>query len=241
MVPLLRRDTPFPPIERAMRRPNGLLAAGADLSSRRLIDAYRHGIFPWFSEGDPILWWSPDPRQVLFVDALHVSHRLRRRLKRGEFEMRANTSFREVMLACAAPRDGQAGTWITDEMVEAYCVLHEMGHAHCVESWHDGRLVGGIYGVQIGRMFFGESMFKRETDASKVALANLIEILKRMGILLMDCQQETEHTTSLGARTIPRSEFKQFLEWWVDQPALMSFDEATQAVLKHSDAGFSLI
>jgi leucyl/phenylalanyl-tRNA--protein transferase len=231
MLPFLQRNTPFPPIERTRRRPDGLLAAGGDLSPQRLLDAYRHGIFPWFSEGDPILWWSPDPRQVLFVDELHVSQRLRRRLKRGEFEMRANTSFREVMRACAAPRDGQDDTWITDEMVDAYCALHAIGHAHCVESWRGGQLAGGIYGVQIGRMFFGESMFKRETDASKVALANLIEVLKHMGILMMDCQQQTKHTTSLGARTIPRSEFKQFLEWWVDQPAMMSFDEAARIVV----------
>jgi leucyl/phenylalanyl-tRNA--protein transferase len=225
---------PFPSIETARRRPNGLLAAGADLSPQRLLDAYRHGIFPWFSEGDPILWWSPDPRQVLFVDELHVSQRLRRRLKRGEFQMRANTCFREVMLACAAPREGQDGTWITNEMVEAYCALHEMGHAQCVESWREGRLVGGIYGVQVGRMFFGESMFKHETDASKVALANLIEILKRMGILMMDCQQATPHTTSLGARTIPRSEFKVWLEKWVDQPAVMTFNEAASTVTSSS-------
>ena len=230
MIPFLERDAPFPPIERAMRRPNGLLAAGAELSPARLLDAYRHGIFPWFSEGDPILWWSPTPRQVLFVEELHVSQRLRRRLKRGEFEVRANTAFREVMQACAAPRDGQDGTWITDKMIEVYCALYESGHAHCVETWCDGRLAGGIYGVQIGRMFFGESMFRRETDASKVALAHLIGTLKRMGIGMMDCQQETPHTTSLGARTIPRSDFKLWLEQWVDQPALMSFEAAARLI-----------
>ncbi len=231
MIPFLQPDSPFPPIEMARRRPNGLLAAGADLSPQRLLDAYRHGIFPWYGEGDPILWWSPDPRQVLFVDDLHVSQRLRRRLKRGEFQMRANTSFREVMLACAEPREGQAGTWITAEMMDAYCALHGMGHAHCVESWHAGRLVGGIYGVQIGSMFFGESMFKRETDASKVALANLVGVLKRMGIQMMDCQQETPHTTSLGARTISRSAFKMILERSVDAPAMMSFDDAASILI----------
>lgn len=230
MVPFLKGDAPFPPIEQAMRWPDGLLAAGADLSPRRLLAAYRHGIFPWFGEGEPILWWSPDPRQVLFVDELHVSQRLRRRLRRGEFEVRANTAFREVMLACAEPREDQDGTWITAEMIEAYCALHTLGHAHCVEAWRDGRLAGGIYGVQIGRMFFGESMFKRETDASKVALARLVDILKRIGIGLMDCQQETKHTTSLGARTIPRSEFKLLLKRWVDAPALMSFDEAASVL-----------
>lgn len=230
MLPFLRRETPFPPIEQARRRPDGLLAAGADLSPQRLLDAYRHGIFPWFSEGEPILWWSPDPRQVLFVDELHVSQRLRRRLQRGEFVFRANTSFREVMQACAEPRAGQDGTWITAEMIDAYCALHTLGHAHCVESWRDGQLAGGIYGVQIGRMFFGESMFKRETDASKVALAHLIDILKRMGIAMMDCQQATKHTTSLGARTIPRSAFKAWLEQWVDAPALMTFDEAARSL-----------
>jgi leucyl/phenylalanyl-tRNA--protein transferase len=230
MVPFLKRATPFPPIEQARRRPDGLLAAGADLSPQRLLDAYRHGIFPWFSAGDPILWWSPDPRQVLLADELHVSQRLRRRLKRREFEVRVNSSFREVMLACAAPREGQDGTWITSEMVDAYCALHALGHAHCVEAWRDGRLAGGVYGVQIGRMFFGESMFKRETDASKVALVCLVEILKCMGIGLMDCQQATKHTTSLGARTIPRSAFKAWLEKWVNQPALMSFEEAASVV-----------
>jgi leucyl/phenylalanyl-tRNA--protein transferase len=239
MLPFLKRNTPFPPIEAARRRPDGLLAAGADLSPTRLLDAYRHGIFPWFSEGDPILWWSPDPRQVLFVDELHVSTRLRRRLKRGEFELRANTSFREVMRACAEPRDGQAGTWITDEMIDAYCALHTMGHAHCVESWREGRLAGGIYGVQIGRMFFGESMFKRETDASKVALATLIEVLKRMGIPMMDCQQETDHTTSLGARTIPRRAFKQIIEERTGQPALMSFGEAALVTLSSTSTSRS--
>lgn len=232
MIPWLKRSTPFPPIERAMRQPNGLLAAGGDLSPQRLLDAYRRGIFPWFGEGEPILWWSPDPRQVLFVDELHVSQRLRRRLKRGEFEVRANTSFRAVMLACAAPREGQTSTWITNEMVKAYCALHEIGHAHCVEAWRDGRLAGGIYGVQIGRMFFGESMFKRETDASKVALVNLVEILKRMGIGLMDCQQETSHTTTLGARTISRGTFKAWLERWVDMPAMMDFAAAAREQTK---------
>jgi leucyl/phenylalanyl-tRNA--protein transferase len=220
MIPWLRADTPFPPVERALRRPNGLLAAGGDLSPQRLLDAYRHGIFPWYGEGEPILWWSPDPRMVLFIDELHISKSLRRRLSSRKFEIRINTAFRQVIERCAEPRPGQNGTWITPEMVEAYCTLHELGYAHSVETWLDGELAGGIYGVQIGRMFFGESMFTRVTDASKVALVHLVWQLMRMGVPLMDCQQETPHTASMGARPIPRSEFKRWLQKLVDaQPS----------------------
>jgi leucyl/phenylalanyl-tRNA--protein transferase len=211
MIPYLGPDTPFPPVERALRRPNGLLAAGANLSPQRLIDAYTHGIFPWYSEGEPIFWFSPDPRQVLFVDELHISKSLRRRLNKNPYEMRFDTSFRDVMLGCAAPRLGQTGTWITPDMLNAYCTLHKLGYAHCMETWRDGELVGGIYGVQIGRMFFGESMFSRVTDASKVALVHLVRYLRDNNMPLMDCQQETPHTTSLGARTIPRNIFQTWL------------------------------
>jgi len=223
MIPRLRTDDPFPPVARALRYPNGLLCAGGDLSPRRLLDAYRRGIFPWYSEGEPILWWSPDPRQVLFADELHVSRSLRRRLNSRRFTIRYDTAFRQVMLGCAAPRPGQQGTWITPEMIEAYCELHAMGYAHCVEAWLDDELAGGIYGVQVGRMFFGESMFSRATDASKVALVHLIARLRCMGIPLMDCQQETPHTTSLGARPIPRAEFIRWVQQLVDLPPLAPF------------------
>ncbi len=223
MIPWLEANDCFPPVERARRHPNGLLCAGGDLSPRRLLEAYRNGIFPWYSEGEPILWWSPDPRQVLFVDELHISRSLRRQLNGRRFEIRYDTAFRAVMQGCAAPRPHQDGTWITPEMIEAYCALHALGYAHCVETWLGGELVGGIYGVQIGRMFFGESMFSRATDASKVALVHLVARLRCMGVPLMDCQQETPHTSALGARAIPRAEFIARLRRLVDLPPLVPF------------------
>ena len=157
MIPWLRGDAPFPPVSKALKSPNGLLCAGGDLSAQRIVQAYSHGIFPWYSEGDPILWWSPDPRMVLFPGELKVSRSLRKSLARGLYETRFDTAFRDVIEACAAPRDGQAGTWIVAEMVEAYVLLHELGFAHSVESWHEGRLVGGLYGMALGQAFFGES------------------------------------------------------------------------------------
>jgi leucyl/phenylalanyl-tRNA--protein transferase len=207
MVPWLRRNTPFPPIEKALAAPNGLLCAGGDLAPARILDAYAHGIFPWFSEGDPILWWSPDPRMVLFPDELKVSRSLRKALAREAYETRFDSAFRRVMEECAQPRDGQGGTWIVPEMVDAYSALHEMGYAHSVESWREGELVGGLSGVALGKVFFGESMFARATDASKVALAMLVERLRREDYRLIDCQQATGHLASLGAREIPRKEF----------------------------------
>ncbi len=212
MIALLHHNTPFPPIERATKRPNGLLATGADLSPHRLLDAYRHGIFPWFGEDEPILWWSPDPRMVLFVDEAHISKSLRRTLNRRLFDVRINTAFAEVMQHCAEPRAKQNGTWITDEMRDAYAQLHRMGHAYSFETWCDGELVGGLYGVQIEHMFYGESMFTRVPDASKVALVHLIAYCKTQSIPLIDCQQDTPHMASLGARAIPRAEFKEWLE-----------------------------
>jgi leucyl/phenylalanyl-tRNA--protein transferase len=207
MIPWLGPNDPFPEIDRALREPNGLLAAGADLSPERLLTAYRRGIFPWFGPEDPILWWSPDPRMVLFPDEFKVSRSLAKRLRRGDYEVRFDTAFEAVMRACAEPRAGQHGTWIIEEMVQAYVRLHELGYAHSVESWQDGRLVGGLYGMALGRMFFGESMFSRATDASKVALARLVERLRALEFGLIDCQMETEHLASLGARPIARSEF----------------------------------
>jgi leucyl/phenylalanyl-tRNA--protein transferase len=226
MISYLRGSASFPPVESALHHPNGLLAAGGDLSPRRLLEAYRRGIFPWYTEGEPILWWSPTPRMVLFTHELHVSRSLRRRLNSRRFDVRADTAFRQVMEACAGPRRGQIGTWITSAMIDGYCALHALGHAHCVECWLDGALAGGVYGVQIGRMFFGESMFHFTTDASKVALVNLVQRLGRMGVPLMDCQQETAHTAAMGGRPIPRQEFSSWIERLVDSPPLLSFHDA---------------
>ena len=218
MIPKLRPRDPFPPVSKALRSPNGLLCAGADLSPQRILDAYSRGIFPWFSEGDPILWWSPHPRMVLFPDELKVSRSLRKAVEKGTFETRFDTAFTRVMSECAAPRDGQAGTWIVPEMVAAYTRLHELGFAHSVESWRDGQLAGGLYGILLGRVFFGESMFSRETDASKVALVKLVGRAKTLGVRVIDCQQATRHLASLGAREIPRREFAQLLAESIQYP-----------------------
>lgn len=200
-------STPFPPAETALDEPNGLLAIGGSLSPWRLEEAYRNGIFPWYSEGQPILWWSPDPRAVMTPDAIRVSRSLRKRVRNGGFEVRLDTTFEEVMRACAAKRPGQSGTWITPEMIAAYCVLHERGLAHSVEVYRQDRLVGGLYGVALGAAFFGESMFSSESDASKVALVWLAAQLRRWGYQLLDCQIPSPHLESLGAIAIPRSEF----------------------------------
>lgn len=228
VIPLLGPHDPFPPVSKALRSPNGLLCAGADLSPERLLDAYSKGIFPWFSEGDPILWWSPHPRMVLFPAELKVSRSLRKAVARRTFETRFDTAFAEVMRACAEPRGGQAGTWIVPEMVAAYTRLHERGFAHSVESWRDGRLVGGLYGILLGRVFFGESMFSRETDASKVALVKLVARLEALGVGLVDCQQATRHLASLGAREIPRREFAQRLAESIQYPPTGSRWPATE-------------
>ena len=208
MIPWLSAQSPFPPLEAALAEPGGLLAAGADLSPERIVAAYRQGIFPWYSDGQPILWWSPDPRMVLHVAEFRVSRSLRKRVRAGTFETRIDTDFRAVIGACArTPREGQGGTWITPEMADAYCELHRRGYAHSIESWRDGRLVGGLYGIALGRVFFGESMFAHETDASKVALVALVAQLQRLGVPLIDCQQETAHLATFGARPIPRAMF----------------------------------
>ena len=227
MIPWLGRAHVFPPLDSALEEPNGLLAAGGDLSPERLLAAYRLGIFPWFSEDDPILWWSPDPRMVLYPSELKVSRSLRKALRRGDYEIRVDSAFRAVMEACAAPRRGQAGTWISPRMIEAYCALHERGYAHSVETWRDGVLIGGLYGVAIGRAFFGESMFTRATDASKIALVHLVRQLERWRFGLIDCQMRTAHLASLGAREIPRSRFARELEQLVNypsEPAVWAFD-----------------
>ena len=200
----------FPPAERADR--SGLLAIGGDLTPARLLAGYRRGIFPWYSEGQPILWHSPDPRFVLLPGQLHVSRSLHKVLRRRTYEIRADTAFGEVLRACAeAPRPGQDGTWITDEMDRAYLVLHRLGHAHSVEAWKDGALVGGLYGVALGRVFFGESMFATAPDASKAAFATVATALFDAGCLLIDCQVETEHLARFGAADISRRRFLQLL------------------------------
>jgi len=222
MITLLQNDTPFPPVTQAMRQPNGLLAAGGDLMPARLLDAYRHGIFPWFSDGDPILWWSPDPRMVLFPGEFKISRSLLKTLRRGQFEVRIDSAFEQVMRACALPREGQNGTWIQEEMIEAYVRLHHLGHAHSFETWINGELVGGLYGVGIGRMFYGESMFSHKTDASKIALAHLAYQLKRWNFGMIDCQMNTPHLASLGAREIPRTEFLIRLKELIHYPDITS-------------------
>lgn len=218
-VTWLNPNSPFPAVTRALREPNGLLAMGADLSPARLLAAYRQGIFPWYSAGDPILWWSPDPRMVLVPSEFHCSRSLGKKIRSGTFELRVDSAFREVMQHCAAtPRAGQAGTWIQPEIIDAYCELHRLGYAHSVESWDAGDLVGGLYGIQLGRAFFGESMFAHRTDASKVALAQLVEILNRLNVELIDCQQATGHLASLGAKPVPRDAFSAALSRLIELP-----------------------
>jgi len=207
LIPWLDSGDPFPEVERALAEPNGLLAAGADLSLPRLLEAYRNGIFPWFGHDQPILWWSPDPRMVLFPAELKVSRSLARTLRNARFEVRADTAFDAVIEGCRQPRRGESGTWITEEMAEAYGTMHRTGFAHSVETWLDGKLVGGLYGVALGRAFFGESMFARVSDASKVALVALARQLQHWGFGVIDCQMNTAHLASLGAREIPRAEF----------------------------------
>lgn len=200
-------DLHFPPVEFAS--PEGLLAVGGDLRVERLLEAYRHGIFPWYNDDQPILWWSPDPRAVIFPHKLHVSRSLKRTIRLGGFTVTLDTRFRDVMHGCAGPRPQypEGGTWITAEMVKAYVKLHELGYGHSVETWQEGRLVGGLYGVALGRIFFGESMFTRVPDASKVALVSLVRQLQTWGFRIFDCQQPSRHIKTLGAEDIPRSEF----------------------------------
>jgi len=211
-------EAPFPAAQTALRHPDGLLAMGGDLSPARLLNAYRHGIFPWFSDGQPILWWCPDPRTVFRSDGVHLSSRFRRWLRRSDWTVRADTAFANVIQACSAiPREGQRGTWITDSMIAAYVELHYLGHAHSIEVYAGGRLVGGLYGVAVGRMFFGESMFSGESGGSKVALAALAHRLYEWGWPLLDAQVENEHLLSLGAELWPR---ERFLEGIATQTAM---------------------
>lgn len=223
-------DIYFPDVEHALQEPDGLLAVGGDLQPERLLYAYRNGIFPWYGPDQPILWWSPDPRLVLYPEQLHVSHSLAKILRQQRFSVTFDQAFDQVIQACAAPRPGQAGTWITPEMQAAYIEMHRLGHAHSVECWQQDRLVGGLYGLAMGRVFFGESMFSHMTDASKVGFVTLVRQLERWDYRLIDCQVHTGHLERLGARMIPRREFTRLLEketWqstnraWTPDPAAL--------------------
>ncbi len=223
----------FPPVDLAS--PEGLLAIGGDLRSERLLAAYRHGVFPWYNEEQPILWWSPDPRAVLFLEKLKVSRSLKKTLRRGNFTVTMDTRFREVIEACSGTRSQQEtpGTWIHPEMIEAYCLLHEKGYAHSVETWLDEELVGGLYGISLGGGFFGESMFSRISDASKVALVYLVRQLQRWDFDLIDAQVSSDHLTSLGAEDIRRSKFMDLLQVTLEKPTrigLWQFDEDLEEI-----------
>lgn len=243
MVPWLGPEDPFPSVERALGASSGapgLLAASADLLPSRLVDAYRHGIFPWYSDGQPVLWWSPDPRMILRPDEFKVSPSLKKTLRRvlrdDAWEIRVDDDFAAVMRACAnAPRRGQRGTWITNEVIDAYSTLHRIGDAHSVEAWCDGVRVGGLYGVSLGTMFFGESMFASVTDASKIALAALVAHLRRHGVALIDCQQNTSHLASLGGHEIARKAFVAHVRATIDAPRIpWRFDKHVLADLAAS-------
>lgn len=212
-VAAIKVACPFPPLEHALSEPNGLIAIGGDLSTTRLLSAYSQGIFPWFNKGEPIMWWSPNPRMVLFPDELKVSSSLKKTLKKNLFEVRFNTAFKDVMTACSqSPRSNQLGTWISHDMITAYTELHRLGYAMCAESWLDNKLVGGCYGVIIGNMFYGESMFHTQTDASKVAFVHLVNHLKDQGVGMIDCQMKTPLLASFGGREIARQAFMQNLK-----------------------------
>ncbi|MCU1717043.1 leucyl/phenylalanyl-tRNA--protein transferase [Pseudomonas sp. 5P_3.1_Bac2] len=220
MLTWLQRDFhQFPPLTKALREPNGLLAAGGDLSPERLIAAYRHGCFPWFQDGQPILWWSPDPRTVLLPQELHVSRSMAKLLRQQRYRVTFDQAFAQVIAACAAPRSYANETWITEQMQRAYLELHLRGIAHSVEVWRDDELVGGLYGLAMGQLFFGESMFSRADNASKVGFITLVQHLQTWGFVLIDCQMPTEHLYSLGAKSISREQFSRYLSEYLDQPS----------------------
>jgi leucyl/phenylalanyl-tRNA---protein transferase len=215
-VAAIENDCPFPPLSQALIEPNGLIAIGGDLSAARLLSAYSQGIFPWFNAGEPVMWWSPNPRMVLFPNELKISSSLKKTLKKNLFEIRFNTAFREVITACSDAKrnhqvSNQSNTWISQDMINAYCDLHNIGHAICMESWLNNQLVGGCYGVLINKMFYGESMFHTQTDASKIAFVNMVNHLKNQGVGMIDCQMKTPLLTSFGGREIDRQEFMQNL------------------------------
>lgn len=209
----------FPPLDSALEDPNGLIAAGGDLSAARLVEAYRRGIFPWFDEGQPILWWSPNPRTVLFPERIHISRSMRKLLKKQTFEVTADQAFTEVIDYCAQLREDTSGTWITPEMMDAYCELHRQGVAHSIEVWQQGELVGGLYGIGLGRLFFGESMFSLASNASKIAFIHLAKQCQSWQFGLIDCQMASDHLFSLGAEDIERKVFSQYLTDFITQPA----------------------
>ncbi len=210
--------SPFPPVEEAEREPNGLLALGGDLSPARLLNAYHHGIFPWYNQGQPIMWWSPDPRTVLFPERMRMNRSLRKAMRNRSYQISIDRAFNQVIRACAAPRPREPGTWITHEMRLAYERLHRHGFAHSVEIWADQQLIGGLYGVRLGCVFFGESMFSRQRDSSKIALAQLTLHLQQLGGQLIDCQIHSQHLIRLGAETIPRRHFSELLARWSYTP-----------------------
>ncbi|NOZ53037.1 MAG: leucyl/phenylalanyl-tRNA--protein transferase [Gammaproteobacteria bacterium] len=212
------QDIAFPDTSLALTEPDGLLAIGGDLSPKRLLTAYSNGIFPWYNEGEPILWWSPNPRAVLFPTQLKISRSLRKTLAKNNVTITIDNTFKEVVNACGEPRKNQPGTWITPDMRTAYYTMHKLGHAHSIECWHNNQLVGGLYGMSIGQVFFGESMFSRKTDSSKLALVHLVHKLQEWGFQLIDCQVRTAHLTSLGAKDIPREQFIQHLYQWCSTP-----------------------
>lgn len=211
-------DLSFPPLNKALRDPNGLLAVGGDLSAERLVAAYRHGCFPWYQDGQPLLWWSPDPRTVVRPEQVHISRSLNKSLRKGIFEVTFDHAFAEVIRGCAGPRDYADGTWITLPMQHAYQQLHAQGVAHSVEVWQNGQLVGGLYGLAMGRLFFGESMFSHVTDASKVGFATLVKHLTDWGFVLIDCQMHTKHLASFGAQSISREDFAALLHAHLGEP-----------------------
>lgn len=215
-LPELDHHVWFPPVDHALRDPNGLLAFGGDLRPERILAAYRRGIFPWYQEDEPILWWSPDPRGVLFVDEVHISRSMRKVLARAEFEVRMDSDFAAVMRGCAASTDKRRGTWITPAMHRAYCDLHRLGHAHSIEVWRQNELVGGLYGLAIGAVFCGESMFSRCENASKIALIRLCQQLRRWGFAVVDCQLISEHLRTMGARAISRAQYLRLLDLHAD-------------------------
>jgi leucyl/phenylalanyl-tRNA--protein transferase len=224
-LPWLNTGDKFPPVEYAFVEPNGLLATGADLSPARLLDAYQHGIFPWYSAGEPILWWNPAPRCVMYPDQFHCSRSLQKRVRSNVFTITSNRAFADVILACAtAGTRAERGTWITQEMFDAYCKMHELGWAHSLEVWHDGELVGGMYGLAIGKIFFGESMFSYATDASKIALLFLCRALTKLDFHVLDCQVGNPHLMSLGAKNISRDIFQTALQAYCHPADKLSAD-----------------
>ncbi len=221
MIPWLDHRHEFPPVEKALKEPNGLLVAGGDLSPERVLAAYRLGVFPWFMPGEPILWWSPSPRMVLFVDEFVMPKSLAKVVRHRPYRVTFDTAFSKVMQGCAEPRGGESGTWISDEMLASYTALYEAGYAHSFECWMDDELVGGLYGMAIGRMFYGESMFARRSDASKIAFAHAVQWLRAQGFAMIDCQMYTDHLARFGAREIERDEFKAKLKTLLHEPELL--------------------